>query len=76
MESDWTTTKEEWEKSRRCFKCGRQLFPANARTAEDWARSAYQKWLMTGRTPEDQRDARAPGLLNQLARRKQHYPLA
>ena len=75
VQSDWTTSPEEWERARRCHKCGRQLFPTNAKSAEVWAIAAYQKWVTTGRTPEQQRDTRAPGLLDQLQRRGHHHPL-
>ena len=75
MESDWTTSPEEWDRARRCHKCGRQLFPTNARSAEIWAVAAYDKWMATGKTPETQRDERAPGLLELLARRNKFHPL-
>jgi len=75
VESDWTTSPEVWEKSRRCYKYGRQLFFTNARSAEAWAVAAYEKWSATGISPESQRDARAPGLLEQLQRRGHRHPL-
>ena len=75
VESDWTTTPEEWEKARRCHNCGRQLFPTNARSAEVWAVSAFHKWMTTGISPESQHDLRALGLLEQLHRRGHHHPL-
>ena len=75
VESDWTTTPEEWERARRCHKCGRQLFPTNARSAEVWAVAAYEKWSSTGITPKSQRDAPAPGLLEQLQHRGHRQPL-
>ena len=62
--ADWTTSPEVWEKSRRCRMCGWQLFPPNARSGEVWAATAYEKLSATGISPESQRDARAPGLLD------------
>ena len=75
MQSDWTTTPEAWHRARRCHKCGRQLFPTHPRSAEDWAVAAYHKWAATGLSPERQRDARAPGLLDQLQRRGHFHSL-
>lgn len=76
METSWNTSPEQWDRARRCHKCGRQLFPADARTAEAWAVAAYDKWMATGKSPETQRDERAPGLLELLARRGKFHPLS
>ena len=66
MQPDWTTTPEACHRARRHNKCGQQLFPPHPRRAEDWEVAAYYKWAAAGVSPERQRDARAPGLLEQL----------
>ena len=67
-----------WNLSQRCMKCGNELFPHNARMAENWAIHAWNRWRNGGDTPEVQRDRRSPQWRKALERRSRpkviYYP--
>jgi len=73
MEREDDFDMEQWNKQTRCVKCGSQLFPHDARSAYNWAESAYYKWNQSGVPPEQQRDTRSPGLMKAL--RKRNHPV-
>ena len=50
---------ENFNRSARCMKCARQLFP-DAKQQESWALYAWQQWQDHGITPEMSRNKRNP----------------
>ncbi len=62
METDWDLDMYNWSVMSRATKCGQMIFPGNSRNAYLWAEEAYRKAIAGGPSPEQQRDARSPGI--------------
>lgn len=69
LDSDWNLTSEEWVLMSRANKAGGMLFPYSCRDAYAWAAWAFQQNQLTGKTPEQLRDARCPRIKELHARR-------
>ena len=69
MDSDWNLTPEEWSVMSRANKSAEMLFPYSCRDAYEWSAWAFQKCQLSGKTPEQLRDARCPGIKEIHARR-------
>ncbi len=69
MENELEFDIYDFNRSSRAVKCGNQLFPYDTRAAYSWAEGAFQRWMQTGFSPEQQRDERAPQLMKQLQKR-------
>ena len=50
----------EFNNSCRVMKCARQLFPHSEKQAELWAIYCYDRWIIGGPSPEEQRNRRNP----------------
>ena len=70
MSTTWNTTMDEWIVLSRCNRVAEQLFSRDRRAADEFARLAYQRWMLEGVTPEQLRDRRAPGMSDQRRLRK------
>ena len=62
MSTTWNTTMDEWIVLSRCNRVAEQLFSKDRRSADEFARLAYQRWAIEGIPPEELSDRRAPGL--------------
>ena len=69
----WNLTMDDWIVMSRCNRVAKQLFSRNKRDADEFARLAYQHWMIDGIYPEELRDRRAPSLSTtaRLRKRKQ-----
>jgi len=69
----WNLTMYDWLVMSRCNRVAKQLFSRNKRDAGEFARLAYQHWMIDGIYPEELRDRRAPNLCTtaRLRKRKQ-----
>ena len=70
MSTPWNTTMDEWVVLSRCNRVAEQLFSRDRHAADEFARLAYQCWMLEGVTPEQLRDRRAPGMSDQRRLRK------
>ena len=70
---NWNLTMDDWIVMSRCNRVAKQLFSRNMRDAGEFARLAYQHWMIDGIYPEELRDRRAPSLSTtaRLRKRKQ-----
>ena len=59
MEIDHDFDIENFNRSARCMKCARQLFP-DAKQQEIWATYAFKQWQDHGTPPEVSRNKRNP----------------
>ena len=53
---------DDWLVMSRCNRVAKQLFSRNKRDADEFARLAYERWIIDGIAPEELRDRRAPSL--------------
>ena len=65
MSTPWNTTMDEWLVLSRCNRVAEQLFSRDRHAADEFARLAYQHWMLKGIPPEELRDRRAPGMSDQ-----------
>ena len=70
MSTTWNTTMDEWIVLSRCNRVAEQLFSRDRRAADEFARLAYQRWMLEGVTPEQLRDRRAPVMSDRRRLRK------
>ena len=76
LDSDWNLTPEEWSLMSRTNKAAAMIFPYSYRDADAWSAWAFQQCQSTGKTPEQLRDARCPGIKKLHARRPPKTPRA
>ena len=67
---------DDWIVMSRCNRVAKQLFSRNKRDADEFARLAYQHWMIDGIYPEELRDRRAPNLGTTARSRKRKQLLA
>jgi hypothetical protein len=69
LNSDWNLGADEWALMSRCNRAAEMLFPYSSRQAEAWSLWAFKQFRSTGRTPEQLRDSRCPGIKELYNRR-------
>ena len=67
---------DDWLVMSRCTCVAKQLFSRTKRDAEEFARLAYQHWMIDGIYPEELRDRRAPNLSITARSRKRKQLIA
>jgi hypothetical protein len=72
----WNLTMDDWIVMSRCNRVAKQLFSRNKRDADEFARLAYQNWIIDGIYPEELRDRRAPSLSDKARLRKRKQLMA
>ena len=72
----WNLTMDDWIVMSRCNRVAKQLFSRNKRDADEFARLAYQNWIIDGIYPEELRDRRPPNLSTTARLRKRKQLLA
>ena len=74
MDSEWDLSAEDWALMSRCNRAAELLFPYSSRQADAWSLWAFEQNRMTGKSPEQLRDARCPGIKELHARRPPKRP--
>ena len=67
---------DDWIVMSRCNRVAKQLFSRNKRDADEFARLAYERWIIDGIAPEELRDRRAPSLSDKARSRKRKQLIA
>ena len=67
---------DDWLVMSRCNRVAKQLFRRNKCDADEFARLAYQNWIIDGIYPEELRDRRAPSLSDKARLRKRKQLIA
>ena len=67
---------DDWIVIACCNRVAKQLFSRNKRDADEFARLAYERWIIDGIAPEELRDRRAPSLSDKARSRKRKQLIA
>ena len=62
LDKEWDLSSVDWSVMSRCNKAAEMLFPYSRHQADAWSLWAFKQYRMTGKSPEQLRDIRCPGI--------------